>query len=127
MWIKFYINFMLNHSCHKTHKFGWFIQSSWCTSANDHDTRDPAQSRLAVTEHSMRGTLSNMQNTNQLSSVSCPSVSSALFISIHSWDSTRAVMAMIVKSIRNILLKVRLYPSKPDHCGIEASVIDTML
>ena len=33
---------------------------------------------------------------------------------------------MIVKSIRNILLKVRLYHSKPDHCGIEASVIDTL-
>ena len=41
----------------------------------------------------MRGPLSNMQNTNQLSSVSCPSASVALFISIHSWDSTRAVMA----------------------------------
>ena len=33
---------------------------------------------------------------------------------------------MIVKSIRNILLKVRLYHSKPDHCGIRASVIDTL-
>ena len=88
----------------KWDNFQLVIQSSWCTSASDHDTRDPRQSRLAATEHSMRGSLSKMQNTNQLSSVSCPSASVACFISIHSWDSTRTVMAASRYRFRLIVL-----------------------